>query len=181
MMWLNKIRMFIAELDIVEFRRFVIAYIFSFIVCGGLILFYYFSQQFVLFEQISLLNKSRRQVQKVLTDYQKVDQQKKKIIELLSADKSFYLQKFVQELLQALKVYGSSLGKVGSQMLANGYIEESVSVQLKNINTKQLCELLEGIEKVSRVYVKSVVINRSAKSTSIGVYMIVATLKQNSG
>lgn len=181
MMWLTKIRTFISELDQSEFRRFMMIYVGVFLACAGGLIFFYFSQEVGTQEQIKRLNKARKQVQKVLTDYQKVAQQKASVAQILAEDKNFYLQQFTQSALQAVEIESSVVGKVSSKSLRNGYTEESVSVQLSNINTQELCKLLQNIEQASRVYVKKVTINRDVGATAINVNMEIATLKQSDG
>lgn len=181
MMWLNKIRAFITELDQAEFRKFVIAYVAAFVTCAGLLLFFYFSQEMGLKNQIKQLNKSRKIVQKILTDYQKVTQQKEAVLKLLSKDENFYLQQFVQTTLKAVGIAHSNVGKVSSKPLKDGYTEESVSVQLAGINTQQLCQLLQNIEQAPRGSVKDITIHREKGATHINVSMNVATLKSNGG
>jgi len=181
MMWLQKIRAFVSELDQGEFRKLMMVYLAAFAACSGMLLFFYFSQEVGLKDKIRQLNKSRKTVQKVLTDYQKVAQQKEAVVKLLSEDENFYLQQFVQTTLKTVGITGSTVGKVASQSLKNGYTEESVSVLLAGINTQQLCQLLQSIEQASRGSVKNVTINREEGATDINVSMTVATLKSNGG
>lgn len=180
MILVSKIRAFISEMDQGEFRKFGIIYGAGFVLCSGLLLFFYASEEMRIQGQIKELNKSRQQVQKILTDYQKVAQQKDAVVQLLSKDETFYLQQFVQSSVQAVQIKNSSVGKVSSQTL-NGYVEESVSVQLSGINMQQLCQLLQNIEQASRVYAKNITINRTEGASVISVSMSVATLKQSDG
>jgi len=180
-MWLTRIRTFISELDQSEFRKFMVIYVAAFLVCSGGLIFFYVSQEVGTQEQLKKLNKARKKVQKVLTDYQKVAKQKESVAQILSADKNFYLQQFTQSALQAVDIESSTVGKVSSKSLRNGYTEESVAVQLSNVNTQELCALLQNIEQASRVYVKKVTINRDVGATAINVNMEIATLKQSDG
>jgi type II secretory pathway component PulM len=179
-MWLSKIRSFVSEMDQSEFRKFGMIYVAGFILCSGFLLFFYVSEEMSIKGKMKELNKSRKEVQKILTDYQKVTQQKDAVVQLLSADDTFYLQQFVQSSISTVQIASSSVGKVSSQTV-NGYIEESVSVQLSGINTQQLCQLLQNIEQASRVYVKNITITRGEGATTISVSMSAATLKQSDG
>jgi len=180
MITLTKIRSFFSEMDQGEFRTFSLMYILGFLICSGLLLFFYISQEASVLTKINELNKSRREIQKTLTDYQRVAQQKNFVTNLLSQDETFYLQQFVQSAIQTVGISNSTVGKVSSQIL-NGYVEESVSVQLSNISTEQICQLLQNIEQATRVYVKNITITRDVGAHVISVSMSAATLKKSDG
>jgi type II secretory pathway component PulM len=177
---LLKIKAFITELDGNEFRKFMIFYGIVCFAGAGFLFYYYVSNESALKKQITELNNSRRQAQQILSDYQKVFQQKEATAQVFSEDKSFYLQQFVQSSLQDADISESTVGSVSSQP-ASDYTEESVSIQVTNINTEQLCEFLENIEQSSRVFVKHVTINREEQATVISASMVVATFKPNGG
>lgn len=179
-MWLSKVRSFLSEMNSIEFRKFILIYMGAFTSVVGFLIFFYISQELTIKDQAKALNKYRTQVQQILTDYQKVAQQKESVSELLASTDTFYLQQFVQSSLETIGITTSSIGKVSSQTV-NGYTEESVSVQLTDINTKELCELLQTIEETSRVYVKNVTITRIEGASSISASMFIATLKQSDG
>lgn len=122
------------------------------------------------------LNQARKSIQKSLTKYSLVEQQKKKVDELLVKDKNFYIKKFFDGVAQKNNVHQNSKETVSKQKLENGYIEEALSVTLSAINTKQLCELLQDIENEQRVYIKFVDINKMMNAKKINVTMSVATV-----
>lgn len=89
MITLTKIRSFFSEMDQGEFRTFSLMYILGFLICSGLLLFFYISQEASVLTKINELNKSRREIQKTLTDYQRVAQQKNFVTNLCLKMKLF--------------------------------------------------------------------------------------------
>lgn len=123
-----------------------------------------------------LLNKSRTAVQEILTKFQSVEQQKNKVVEALNRDKKFNIQIFFKELGTKLPAARSVVPKFARKKLANGYMEESLTLDFSQIDTKQLCELLQDIENESLVYVIFVDIVRASHARKFNVSMSIATL-----
>lgn len=126
-------------------------------------------------DKIKQLNQARNKIQGILTDFGQVVLQRNKIDALLKKDKSFYLQKFFQDLTQKLAMAKDATEKPSTQKLENGYTEESLNISLLKITTQQLCELLLSIEKEERVYIKNIDITKTV-AKKINVTMVIATL-----
>lgn len=123
-------------------------------------------------EKIQQVNQARKSVQKILTKFTLVEQQKKKVDVLLK--EKFYIEKFFEEHIKKLKINGSS--KKSSENKENGYTEESLSITLTQATTQQLCDLLQVIEKEQRIYIKFVDITKAGNARKISVSMSIATL-----
>ena len=126
--------------------------------------------------KIVLLNKSRTGVQEILTKFQVVDQQKNKVVEALNRDKKFKIQIFFQTLGTKLPAARSVVPKFLRTKLASGYWQESLGLDFSQIDTKELCELLQDIENEPLVYVIFVDITRVSHAKKFNVSMSIATL-----
>ena len=176
MILINYLRDFIRGLDKKEFRLYVGLYvsISLMIVVGIMVRHIYLVRDAK--DKIKQLNVARTKVQKILTSYGQVAQQRTKIDALLAKDKSFYVSKFFLDVTQKLSIPTDSQPRVSSQKLENGYIEESLSISLVKITTQQLCELLKEIESEERIYIKNIDIAKNLMK-KINVTMDIATLR----
>ena len=176
MMILDSFRDFIRGLDKKEFRLYTIIYVgICVLFVSGIIVRHIYLVQDAK-EKIQQLNNARKQVQEILTQFKGVEQQRAQVDALLKKDKNFYIQKFFQSSAQKLNVFKHATDKIAKQKLENGYIEENLSINLTQITTKQLCELLQDIENEPRVYIKFVDITKMNTTKKINVSMSIATL-----
>ena len=175
MMLIDSFRDFIRGFDKKEFKLYAGLYMGAcvFLVVGILVRHIYLIRDAK--EKMKQLNHARTEVQKVLTDFGQVAEQRTKIDVLLKKDKNFYIQKFFQDLSQRLAITKDANDKASTQKLENGYTEESLNINLARVTTQQLCELLQGIEKEERIYIKNIEITK-AVAKKINVTMVIATL-----
>jgi len=175
-MIIDSVRNFIRGLDKKEFVLYAGAYIgvCLFIVVGIIVRHVYLVQDAT--EKIKQVNNARKSVQKILTDFTTVEQQRSKVESLLKKDKSFRIQKFFQDVAHKATVFSHAKEKFSKQNMEQGYAEESLSIHLTQITTKQLCTLLQDIENEPRVYIKFVDITKKDATKKINVEMTIATL-----
>ena len=103
--------------------------------------------------KLTQLNKARTNVQQIFTQFQRVQHQKNKIEELLKKNKTFYIQKYIQDLLNQHRLSNQSTPRFASEKLPNGYIQETVALTLNAISTQQMCEFLIALQQQPLVYV----------------------------
>lgn len=171
-MVLDTFRLFIQRLSKKAFKRFAFIYI---VICIAIvmgIIIRHLSLVNQSKEKIIQLNKARKSIQEILTEFGQVEQQKNKIDAILKKDK-FRIQKFFQDIAQKYKVHFTE--KSSTKSMENGYTEESLYVTISQITTKQLCDLLEDIEKEQRVFIKFVDIAKMGTAKKINVTMDLAT------
>lgn len=175
MMIFDSFRDFIRSLDRREFVLYSSLYVgfFLVLVLGFIVRHVYLVQEAQ--QKIKQLNNARRDVQKILTKFTQVDKQRKKI-DLLLKDKSFYIQKYFQGIAQKSNIHQHATEKVSKQKVEEGYLEESLSITLTQVTTKQLSELLQDIEDEQRIYIKFVEITKTGNTRKINVAMTIATL-----
>ncbi|MBP7854678.1 hypothetical protein KAZ82_01940 [Candidatus Babeliales bacterium] len=127
--------------------------------------------------KLTQLNKARKNVQQIFTQFQIVQNQKTKIEDLLKKNKNFYIQKYIQDLINQQRLNTQASLKFGSDKLPNGYTQENITLSLNGLNTKQLCDFLLAVQQQPLVYVLSVDIAHVPQAKKINVSMIVATLR----
>lgn len=179
MIHIDFLRDFIRELDKKEFRLYAGLYIAisAFLIIGIVVRHIYLVREAK--AKVVQLNDTRKKVQKIITDFGLVTQQRTKVDILLAKDKNFHIQKFYQDVAQRLAIPIDAKEKLSSQKLDNGYIEESLTISLLKITTKQLCDLLKDIEGEERIYIKNIEISKNLVK-KINVTMDIATLRSKS-
>jgi len=165
----------LASFEKKELYRFSMIYLAVCVVTGIAIVGYYIYNIQEIKGNITLLNETRGSVQSILTQYQVVKRQKNKVDEALKQNKNFNILKFFDELLQKYHVAASH--KFTTQKLPNGYQEDMIQMNITNIDTKTMCELLSDIEQQSILYVNSVDISKQNFAKKINLTLSIATLR----
>jgi len=180
MMLLDSIRDFVRSFDRKELRLWGSMYV---AVCGfivvGIMVWHILALKDIK-KKIVVLNKSRVTVQEILTQYQAVEQQKNKVAEILKANKNLTIQKFFQELQAKFPAAQHATSVYSHKVLPNKYTEESMALSFSNIDTKQLCDILQEIENQQLVYVTldGIDISKISHGKKINVKMSIATLRE---
>lgn len=175
-MIIDSVRNFIRGLDRKEFALYAGAYVgfFVLVIIGIIVRHAYLVQDAT--EKIKQVNNTRKSVQKILTDFTSVEEQRSKVEALLKKDKSFRIQKFFQEVAHKATVFAHAKEKFSKQSMERGYAEESLHVHLTQITMKQLCTLVQDVENEPRVYIKFVDITKRDATKKINTEMVIATL-----
>lgn len=174
---LASIKDYIQGLNSKEIIRLLCAYVILFMLLVGFLLYRHFNAIVQAEQKTKLLNKARQEVQIILTEYDHIKNKKNEVDLLLVKDKNFYIQKFCQETLSSLNITNPSPLSLVSQTWPNGYIEESVQINLSQITMKQICEFLKALQATPLVFVKNLDIVKGSVEKKINVSMSVATLK----
>ena len=128
-------------------------------------------------EQYQVINKSRKNVQRVLTEYQAVKHQQLQVDEMLKKDKSFYLKKYYQDTIATIGITATGDATISDQKLENGYSQELLQARFTATTTQKLAEFLQKIEEFERVYVKTIEITKGMQPNTISVVLVLATIK----
>jgi len=128
-------------------------------------------------DQFEGINKSRKKLQLVLSEYQAVKQQQLQVDEIVKKDKSFYLKKYYQDLIAAVGISQVGDATISDQKLENGYSLELLQARFANTTTQKLVEFLQKIEESARVYVKTIDITKGMQPNTIAVVLVLATIK----
>jgi hypothetical protein len=148
-------------------------------VLGGL--FYYHNETISgLKRRINRINQQREEIQKILQQNQEVVAQQKEVNEILSQDPQFKIIQYFTDVLNALNIAPLNAKEpvVSEDAVDAQYIEIKLTTGLSGMNTKQLCDLLDKIEKSERIYIKELVITKNTNTASIDVMLVIATLRE---
>lgn len=129
------------------------------------------------FEQLEELNESREKVRAILTRNKQVEQEKKHIDSIINQSPDFNLIEYVTAVLTSfgIKQTRETLETVRTDI----YEERDLRVDIEEIDTKQLTEILQTLQDNERVTVKEVNIKRGkdrGMATTIDVTIIIAAL-----
>ncbi len=180
MVSLESVKDYIQGLNSKEVVRILYAYIITFMLLVGFLLYRHFNMIADAEQKNKLLNKARQDIQMILTEYDHIKSKKSEVDLLLAKDKNFYIQKYYQDALTELNITNQSSSNLVSQTWPNGYIEESVQINLSQVTMKQLCEFLQHLQATPRVFVKNLDILKGNVDKKINVNMSIATLKPES-
>jgi type II secretory pathway component PulM len=177
MITFESIQDYIASLQEKEILRGIAAYFLLFGMLVGFLLYRHNSALADAQQKTRLLNKARQQVQTMLTEYDTIKNKKAEVDEKLTKDKNFYLVKFYQDTIAAVKITSQNNPNLVSGTGPAGYSEESLQVNFTQITMQKLCEFLQALQATPRVTVKNLEISKGNVEKKINVSMSLATLK----
>ncbi len=179
---LKPIERFVATLSKKEFKRYLLIYLASITALAMLLIYWQYNQANAIKKKIFATNKQREEASNILTQDQEVQQQKNIVDRALKDRKKVRLQDYFERTVNKLNLqsnlkkndpFVSNLEHLRSQ----GYSEVRVEASLINLNTKQLVELLDEIERNTIIYIKYLEITKSGKAPVIDVLLTIATLQ----
>ena len=182
MEFLKPVEKFVSALSEKEFQRYAIIYLTCTTVLSGLLIYWQYNKANAIKKKITYTNTQRAEVRKILTQDEEVNHQKDVVGQILKQRKKFKLQHYFESIINKLKLqnnlkkhdpFVSNLENLRSQR----YSEVRVEASLVNLNTKQLVELLDEIERNTIIYTKYLEINKSGKAPAIDVLLTIATLQ----
>ena len=182
MKFIENIVHFIDSLNKKDFYLYLGIFLGTTFCVNGLVLFWHYNSMNSLNRQIEDLNELREEkVQSLLARAHHVRKQREEVDALLAQDPNFKLGGYVKDLLTELHLIENQETETTSQTeREEKYLETVLSMKLVNINTKQLAELLDKIEKNQRINANTVEIIRSKKKPdTIEVSITIATLQPN--
>lgn len=178
MLIISRIRDYIIGLDNRRYKIFLL----SFLASVALISFYLVYRRNNIYTELrsklESINKQRKRAKNILQQSKDLQKQREEVDVLLSQDKDFrlldYFNKFTRELYLTPSVPASVSAP---KDLGLSYNEVELSASFSNLNTKQLIDLLEVIDKNRRVYIKELIIDKSQKSQMLDIKLIIGTLE----
>jgi hypothetical protein len=177
---LNNIFNFFENLNHKEIIKLIIIILSTIILISGFLIYRYYSNTNSLLKQINYNNVMRSETKELLTRNLAVKQQQEKVDEILTKDKTFKLMQYFDELAQELRLTHYVKNKqinISDIDSKQDYNEVTLSVNINNINMKQLTDLLLKIENNERVFIKKLEITKSDKLPVIDVNIMIATLQ----
>lgn len=178
MKWLDSLQSYLDNLDRKSFRNYSLAFFAVFMIAFSYLIYNFYSNVHSLKSKINVLNRKRRNVTELLQQYELVQKQKKQVEEILNKEKDFKIKQFFDEKLTKLGIIQNKKSADDSEGESiEGYTERKLDAVIENINTKQLAELLEELERTDRIYLKEVDIEKNKETPTITAHIIIATLE----
>lgn len=177
---ITQISLWLQSLDPKELYRYFIGIILALIIIIGGLMYRHISKVSALRNSIAYSNQLRKESKKILEQHEIVKQQQQEVDTILAQDKNFKILEYFTLLLKELNlsVYSSKEPIVSQEDLNNGYIELRLDASFTKINMKQLCELLDKIERNERIYTKALNITKTHQAAAIDVAITIATLQK---
>lgn len=176
---LDKISLFLISQDQDDFYKYVGGYFLGVFVLCVAILGYYYKATSNLTSSLTSLYKTQQESKKLLEKVKTIEKQKDAVDKLLDAEKSFKVKNYFDELLRNLNLTPNQKKTevTEEEIIKNQYSEIKLTSLLQGISMKQLCQLLELLEKKERIYTKDLTITKG-RGPTIDVNLTIGTLKQ---
>ena len=171
---------FIEELDEKDLQKYIIIFsIFIALITGGII-FHYRNSINKLTEKIDNINNQRKKTERLLYDKKIVTEQYEKVKKILAKNPNFLIRGyFEKELLPKLNLDKNKFTvDTMEEDISDEYTEIKLNANLTNLNTKDLCNILNALEEQERIYIKNVEISHHQQNPNvIDINLTIATLQ----
>ncbi len=176
---LTSIRNIIQDLDKKEFQRYLMIFFGIFYALIALLLYFQKRQMWNLEAKLKRVNQQRDEVRSILQEHALINQQRAAVDAILAKDKNFKLPQYFDLLTKHLGLFGymSKEPVVSEHDLNNGYDEVQLDSAFKDLDIKQVTDLLYKIEQNDRVYTKEIALAKSPKAPKLDVSLVIATLQ----
>jgi len=177
MEFLDKIRDRIQGLEEKELRKYLIVFLACLLLIISFMVFRYFYKISALESRIEDINELRvDEVRRLLSRAEDVKKRKEEVNKLIEEEDDFKIIEYFEGLLKKLRL--SAVEVVPSRkMLEGDYIESELVTRIDGVSMRQLCELLQELDKKKRIYTKKLEIKKSSKiPKTIDVTITIATL-----
>ncbi len=172
-------RNFLQELEKKQFYQYLGIFLGIFLLLLGALIFFQRRRIGALEQRLRRINQQREEARAILQEYRLINQQRATVDEILAKDKNFKIPQYFDLLVKELGLsnHMSKEPTVAESDLNNGYEEVQLDSSFKEMNMKQVAELLYKIEKNDRVYPKELVLIKSPKASLLDVTLVIATLQ----
>lgn len=180
MVLLDKIVAFIEGIDEKQFYKYALGGVFVIAILVGIILVRHYYSARSIRRQIAAINADREDARQILNRFVAVEKQRTDVNAVLSEEPDFKIGGYIIEDL--LKKQGLS-SKLKQQNIVTVereglYREVLLTIQLSDMNIKELTTLLDEIEQKRRIYIRLLQITKSKKTPgTIDVTLTVGTLQ----
>ena len=183
MIFFTKLSSYISELDEKKLKKYILFFATSVAFIIAIIAMQYFRKINKYKNEINQINTERRKTKEILNQYELVKKQRNDVNALLEKDKGFKIKQYLDDLLNSLQIMKNKKRAelAPEEELDDDYTEIKLEVSLESLNTRELTNFLDAIEKSERVYTKELEINHPRKKASmINVNLTIATLQPKS-
>lgn len=177
----TSLKSFIATRDKNEFYYYLIGSLLSLLCIMAGIMYYQSSQVSYWRKRINNINEYREEIRKVISKDQHVLSQRAEVDKILNDTPDFKIDGYFTELITKLNLLNGHATQRSVTYADRGdpkYREVLLNAKFDTMNMRQLCELLDAIEKKDRIYTKDLEIIKSKKiPNTIDVNLTIATLQ----
>lgn len=183
MQFLQNIKIHIAQLDQKTFLAYMIGFLAGNLLIMSGIFYYYYSAVADLNDQITELNGKRSEMRILFERETRVKEQEAAVKKMLSQDNAFIIAKEFKEICAKINMQPTGEPVQSESLKLQGkYREFTLSTRFDNVDMKQICELLQAIEEVKRIYTKSIDITRTqGMPAKLNVTLVIGTLLTEQG
>ncbi len=177
MEFLNTIKYHLTQADEKTFFAYIGGFLLGILLIIGGIFYFYLSAVDERMNELSALNEERQEVQRLFETATHVKKQEAAVDKVLKDDPYFKISQYFTDIVDTLKLSNKVTVQQPSTIEREGkYRESSLHAQFKELDMKQICELLNAIEENKRVYTKSLEIVRAKVPTKLDVTLDIGTL-----
>lgn len=173
------LRNFIQELDKKQFYQYISIFFAGFCILLGILVFFQRRSIAALDLKLKRVNQQREEARSILQEHVLINEQRAAVDAILAKDKNFKIPQYFDLLVKELGLtsHMSKVPTVVENDLNNGYEEVQLDSSFKDMNMKQVAELLYKIEKNDRVYTKELILIKQSKAPLLDVTLVIATLQ----
>lgn len=182
MIFADKILNFLTKLSRKDFIRMLVAIISIVVLVSSALIYYFYYKKSYVTAEIKKIYTFKADTQKYIVLKKEIESQKEALSKNISENSKFKLVDFFDNIKDSLRLNNSiESTNIKINNIANSdYNEINLEISIKNINTKQLVDLMASIEESTRVYIKNITIKKANKLPAIDVGMTITTLQSKS-
>lgn len=180
MEFINQLQGYLYTVNERQFRLYMFFCIGTLFLISAGIAGYYLTTKQTLAQRREYSEDLTEQAQKIIIKAKNVEKQRKDVDTLLKEGESFKIGGYFKEITTQLQI-ADKQGVINYSLVDrdHGYKEGILNAQFSEMNMKELCELLDVLEKNERIYTKELQIMKSKKkNATIDVTLIIATLQK---
>lgn len=170
---------FLRDLDSRAFNRFCALFFAVVVGLICLVFFYYYHAASDFERKMRRVNQQREEARAILQEHALVQKQRVEVDAILAKDRNFTIAQYFLSIVAELGLTKDMSKEPSTTQsdLNNGYSETQLNAAFKEMDMKQITELLYKIEQNDRVYTKNIMILKPPKATKLDVTLTIATLQ----
>jgi hypothetical protein len=179
MVLLDNIIEYLSSLGNKQFKQIIFSFL-GIVLCLIIVVVYYtydWSNDIV--EQIKKVKGNSGKITSIISKYEVLKSEERRIDDLLEANKNFNLQVYFEKFCSENSVTAEPGWNVAVSTTKNEFEEINLRAAFKDITTQKLVSLLVELDKLDIIYVKELLL-KSEKSKKITVNFVLGTKRRKS-
>lgn len=173
----QKLHIYLLSLDTPDFYKKAGIFLAANTVIAGLCIYFFLSTMSTMKSSLQDIYKKELESNNLLDRLAKVKKQSEEINSILEQEPNFRIKNFYEDTLKKLNLESKQPREADvaeEEVLKGRYTEVRLTSQLKAIDTRQLCDLLQALEQKTRIYTKDLTIVK--RDGLVDVTIIIGTL-----